>query len=275
MSILIVCIYVDDLIFTGNSEVQIMSFKESMKKEFEMTDLGLMHYFLGIQVSQSEHEVTLSQGKYAQDLLKRFNMANSAELSTPAEYGITAHKDTTGQDVEANIFRSLVGSLMYLCATRPDITYSVSLISKYMEKPKRSHWEMAKRILRYIKGTLNQGLIYKRNETFMLQGYCDSNYGGDPDDGRSTGGYMFKMGDSIISWQSKKQNVVALSSTEAEYMALCAAGCQALWLRGILDQLLQKQMKSCPRDQEADILTKALQVGRFRELKIKAGVGNV
>ncbi|KAK1421784.1 hypothetical protein QVD17_24412 [Tagetes erecta] len=313
---------VDDLIFVSNSENKITLFKESMKKEFEMMDLGLMHYFLGLEVKQEEGRISISQGKYARDLLKRFNMEHASEISTPMEFGIKVTKDETRTEVDNGLYRSMVGSLMYLCGTRPDLTYAMSLISQYMENPKTSHWELGKRILKYVKGTLDHGLIYKRCSEFKLCSFTDSDYGGNLDDGRSTGGYIFKIGDSTISWQSKKQNVVALSSTEAEYMALSVAGCQAIWLAGILEQLQQpiahhiqiwcdnksaialsanpvyhgcskhiiikyhfiRELVSTKeilvdyattKDQEADILTKSLQVGRFRELKAKIGVERI
>lgn len=126
---------------------------------------------------------------------------------------------------------------MYLTATRPDITYSVSLISRFMESSRIDHWEAGKRILRFVKGSIDHGITYSRTKDFKLKGFSDSDFGGNLDDSRSTAGYVFNMGTGVVSWQSKKQNVVALSTAEAEYMSLSIAGCQALWIRSILKEL--------------------------------------
>lgn len=242
--ILIICLYVDDLVFTGNSEEMVREFKESMKTEFEMTDMGLLHYFLGIEVKQEQKRISISQHRYAKELLKRFNMVGSSPVSTPMEFGSKFSKNTFEDNVNPSLYRSMVGSLMYLTATRPDIMFSVSVISRFMENSKKSHWEAGKHILRYINGTLNHGLIYTRTEDASLRGFSDSDYGGCIDDSKSTTGYVFNLGSGAISWQTKKQNVVALSSAEAEYISLSMAGCQALWLRGILVTLGKYQINA-------------------------------
>jgi hypothetical protein len=151
--ILIVCLYVDDLIFTGNDLEMFEKFKKSMKIEFEMTDLGLMHYFLGIEVVQSVDGYFIYQKKYLQELLNRFQMQDCNPVNTPFEYGLKLNKDPEGKKVDSTLFKQIVGSLMYLTATRPDIMYVVSLISRYMESPTEMHLLAAKRILRYLQGT--------------------------------------------------------------------------------------------------------------------------
>jgi hypothetical protein len=139
------------------------------------------------------------------------------------------------------MFRSLVGNLMYLTATRPDIMFAVSLISRFMEAPYSEHWEAAKRILRYVKGTTDYGIFYQANVPITLFGYTDSDLAGSVDDSKSTSGYAFSIGSGVICWSSKKQPIVALSTTEAEYIAASFAGCQIVWLRGILENLNHKQ----------------------------------
>ncbi|XP_021992050.1 secreted RxLR effector protein 161-like [Helianthus annuus] len=208
-----------------------------MKEEFEMTDLGVLHYFLGIEVNYKEGNIILSQQKYARNLLDKFNMRDCNSISTPMEYGLRLTKEDPEESVDQNMYRSLVGCLMYLTNTRPDILFVVSRISRFMERPKKSHWESGKRILRYVKGTLNHGIIYSKGSRGKLTGYSDSDYAGDINDSKSTSGYVFHLGSGAIAWQSKKQKVVSLSSTEAEYIALLMAGCQALWLKGILNDL--------------------------------------
>ncbi|KAA0038926.1 integrase [Cucumis melo var. makuwa] len=234
---LIVSLYVDDLLFTGNDKFLCDDFKNSMKNEFEMSDMGLIHYFLGIEVNQNEGEIVISQQKYAHDLLKKFRMENASPCNTPMDANLKLCKDDIGEAVDPSLYRSLVGSLMYLTATRPDILFAVSMLSRFMTNPKRSHWEAGKRVLRYILGTINFGIYYKKVSESVMFGFCDSDWGGNVDDHKSTSGYVFSMGSGVFSWTSKKQSVVALSTTEAEYISLAAAGCQALWLRWMLKEL--------------------------------------
>ncbi|WOG92362.1 hypothetical protein DCAR_0311626 [Daucus carota subsp. sativus] len=164
-------------------------------------------------------------------------MEECKPVSTPAEASIKLRVDSTRESVNPTLFKSLVGSLRYLTFTRPDIMYAVGLVSRYMEKPKQDHFMAAKRILRYIKGTLNHGLFYTHSQDSKLVGYSDSDYGGDLDDGKSTSGYAFHIGSAIFSWSSKKQQTVALSTCEAEYIAAAGAACQAIWLSYILGEL--------------------------------------
>ncbi|XP_021985447.1 secreted RxLR effector protein 161-like [Helianthus annuus] len=212
---MVICLYVDDLIIASDSLQMINQLKDSMKKVFEMTDLGVLHYFLGMEVKYKEGNIALSQQKYAKGLLKKFNREKCNTISTPMEYGERLSKNDLEDEVNENLYRSLVGCLMYLTNTRPDIMFAVSKISRFMEKPKRSHWEAGKRILRYIKGTINHGIIYSKGSKGKLVWFSDNDYAGNIDDSQSTSGYIFHLGSGAIAWQSKKQKVVALSSTEA------------------------------------------------------------
>ncbi|KAG6510578.1 hypothetical protein ZIOFF_028603 [Zingiber officinale] len=154
--------YQDDLIFTGTDDFLFQEFKKSMMVEFEMSDLGMMHYFLGMEVVQSTKGIFISQKKYVQEILDRFQMKDCNPVSTPTEFGLKLNKDHEGKKVDSTIYKQIVGSLMYLTATRPDIMYSVSLISRYMENPTEIHLLAAKRILRYLQGTKDFGLFYKK-----------------------------------------------------------------------------------------------------------------
>ncbi|XP_042441388.1 uncharacterized mitochondrial protein AtMg00810-like [Zingiber officinale] len=171
--ILLVCLYVDDLIFTSNNISMIREFKQSMEKEFEMTDLGLMRYFLGIEVQQREEGIFVSQEKYAKEILKKFSMEDCYAMDTPVEYGIRMTKDGKGKLVNPTYYKSLVGCLMYLTCTRPDILFGVGLISRYMETPKTSHLYAAKRILKYIKGAIDYGLLYSSTKDVEFFGFSD------------------------------------------------------------------------------------------------------
>ncbi|KAL3741671.1 hypothetical protein ACJRO7_017180 [Eucalyptus globulus] len=168
-------------------------------------------------------------------------MKDCNPVNTPVEFGLKLYKDHEGRKVDNTLYKQIVGSLMYLTATRPDIIYYVSLISRYMENPTQMHLLAAKRILRYLQGTRDFGLFYKNGEKSDLLGFTDSDYAGDQDDRRSTSGYAFMFGTGAISWSSKKQPIVTLSSTEAEFVAATASACQAIWLRRILEELQFKQ----------------------------------
>ncbi|KAG6502423.1 hypothetical protein ZIOFF_042316 [Zingiber officinale] len=150
-------------------------------------------------------------------------------------------RNPEGRKIDNTIYKQIIGSLMYLTATRPDIMHAVSLISRYMESPKEIHLQAAKRIFRYLKGTIEYGLFYKKNEKSDLIGFTDSDYAGDLDDRKSTSGYIFMISSAAISWCSKKQPIVTLSTTEAEFVATTVCASQAIWLKNILEELYFKQ----------------------------------
>ncbi|CAJ2653193.1 unnamed protein product [Trifolium pratense] len=241
--ILIVSLYVDDLIYTGNDLLLMNEFKTSMQKEFSMTDLGKMKFFLGVEVIQSEEGIYISQQKYAAEVLGRFGMENCNSVCSPIVPGCKLDKDEDGDATDAREYKQIVGSLMYLLATRPDLAYSVCLVARYMERPTNMHLTAVKRILRHLKGTLTNGIMYRcdTEKGFELVGWSDSDYAGDVNDRKSTTGFVFMLGSGAISWSSKKQPIVTLSTTEAEYVAAAACACQAVWLRSILSYLLKNQ----------------------------------
>ncbi|XP_026400064.1 uncharacterized protein LOC113295948 [Papaver somniferum] len=199
-----------------------------MTKHFEMTDMGLMSYFLGLEVMQTTEGIFISQKKFAGDILRRFKMEFCNPIKTPVEARSHLSKAGNGELVNASTYRSLVGSLRYLTNTRPDIVFGVGFISRFMETPSQDHLQAAKRILRYVKGTQSHGLFYTSAKTCNLVGYSDSDWAGDVEDRKSTSGFVFHMGSSVVSWSSKKQQVVALSTTEAEYMAAASSASQAV-----------------------------------------------
>lgn len=240
-NILIVSIYVDDLIYTSDDKGLMIEFKKSMMQAFDMTDLGKMRFFLGIEVLQKPEGVFMCQRKYAADILKKFAMDECKPMKSPIVPGSKINKDVDGVGVDETYFKQIVGSLMYLTSTRPDIMFGVSLISRYMSKPTELHMQVAKRILRYLKGTINYGIFYKKGGEEKLLGFTDSDYAGDEDDSKSTSGYIFKMNSGAVSWMSKKQPIVTLSTTEAEFVAAAASACQAIWMRRVLRNLSYDQ----------------------------------
>ena len=241
--VLLVCVYVDDIIYTSSSISLIEDFKKKMMTEFDMTDLGLLHYFLGLQVKQSCDGIFVSQEKYALDLLKKFHMQKCKVFATPMNVNEKLSMDDGSAKADEKQFRSMVGSLMYLTHTRPDIMFAVGLVSRFMHNPSMHHLGTAKRILRYIRATTNYGIWYKPVANSNLIGFCDSDWAGFIDDRKSTSGFIFSLGSGAISWSSKKQASTALSSTETEYIAVASATCQAIWMRRILEDLHQKQEK--------------------------------
>ena len=209
----------DGLIFTGNNPNMFEEFKKAMIKEFEMSDIGLMSYYLGIEVKQKEDGIFISQQRYAKEMLKKFKMDGCKPISTLVECGLKLTMFDGEEKVDATNFKSLVGSLRYLTCTRPDILYATGLISRHMENQTITHLKAAKRILRYIKGTSHLGLWFSSDKDYKLVSYSDSDWAGDGDDRKSTTGFVFFMGNTSFTWMSKKQPIVALSTYEAEYVA--------------------------------------------------------
>ena len=173
---LMVFLYVDDLIFTGNSTSMCDEFKRNLICEFEMIDMGLLHFFLGIEVKQQDG-IFISQKKYANNILKRLKMKSATPLYTLMEVGLKLSKSENEESVDRIIYRSLVSSLMYLTATRSNLMFAVSMLSRFMESPKKSHWEAGKSVLRYLCGNINKGIHYKSVKDSTLISYCDSDWG--------------------------------------------------------------------------------------------------
>ena len=197
---LLVFLYVDDLIFTENSLRMFQNFKDSMVREFKMMDIGLMSYYLGIEVKQAEGGIFMSsQEAYSKSILKKFNMKKCNPVSTPVDCDIKLSKHDEGSNVDPTYFKSLVGSLRYLTCTRPDILYGVGLVSQYMEEPKTTPLLAVKRILHYIKDTTSYRLYYSSIDDFQLMRYTYSDWEGDLDERKSTSGYVLFMENTTFS----------------------------------------------------------------------------
>ncbi|XP_026428206.1 uncharacterized protein LOC113324080 [Papaver somniferum] len=232
----VLLLYVDDIILTGSSEYFITSLINQKKTEFAIKDLGDLYYFLGIeaQFSSSRDTLTLAQKKYIVDLLVKENMTDCKSCSTPvsSEKRVSVHNGEPLPD--ALDFRSLVGGLQYLTLTGPDITFVVNYISQFMHSPTTTHMLLVKRVLRYLKGTLGSGIIIQSGDISKLTSYSDSDWDGCPDTRRSTSGYCVFLGNSLVSWSSKKQPTVSKSFIEAEYKALSVLVAEVMWLSGLL-----------------------------------------
>jgi len=229
--ILLVQIYVDDIIFGATNESLCKEFSKLMTNEFEMSMMGELNYFLGLQVKQMDKGTFVSQHKYCKELLKRFEMENSKEMATPMSTSEHLDKDEKGKEVDIKKYRGMIGSLLYLTASRPDIMFSVCMCARFQSCPKESHLKCVKRIMKYLVGTINVGLWYPKGSPLTLVGYSDSDFAGCKLDRKSTSGTCHLLGSSLVSWFSRKQVSVALSTTEAEYVAAGSCCAQTLWMR--------------------------------------------
>lgn len=194
-----------------------------------------------MEIKQSQDEVFICQKKYAREILKKFHMEDCKSVSTPMNQKEKLSKEDETEKVDEAYFRGLIGCLMYLTATRPDILNAVSILSRFMHCASEIHLKAAKRVVRYIKGTINFGIKFKKSKEFKLFGFSDSDWAGSIDDMKSTSGYCFCFGSGVFSWSSKKQETVAQSTAEAEFVAATSAVNQALWLRKILSDLHLEQ----------------------------------
>jgi len=227
--IAILAVYVDDIIITGDDEVEVKRLKENLSKEFEVKDLGQLRYFLGIEVARSQKGILLTQRKYVLDLLNETGMLGCRPASYPIDPN---HKlcAESGDPVNKDRYQRLVGRLIYLCHTRPDISYAVSVVSRYMHDPRSGHLDAVYRILRYLKSSPGKGLMFKSFGHLNVEGYCDADWASYLDDRRSTSGYCVFVGGNLISWRSKKQSVVSRSTAEAEYRAMSLTVSEMLWV---------------------------------------------
>ncbi|KAK2419944.1 putative mitochondrial protein [Trifolium repens] len=229
-------IYVDDIVFGGMSNTMVQHFVQQMQSEFEMSLVGELTYFLGLQIKQMDDTIFISQSKYARNIIKKFGMDNATHKRTPAPTHLKLTKDEKGISVDQSLYRSMIGSLLYLTASRPDITYAVGVCARYQADPKVSHLTQVKRILKYVNGTSDYGIMYSHCENSTLYGYCDADWAGSADDRKSTSGGCFFLGTNLISWFSKKQNCVALSTAEAEYVAAGSSCSQLVWMKQMLKE---------------------------------------
>lgn len=239
---ILVGVYVDDLLITGYNPEEIDVFKRRMMKEFEMSDLGLLSYYLGIEVNQQKEGIQLKQAGYAKKVLMQFGLTDCNHTRLPMQPKSYLHKDSDGQEVDTMEYRRVIGCLRYLLHTRPHLSYSVGVLSRFVERPTVMHQSAVKQVLRYLKGTLNWGLFYPANGgDVVLTGYSDNDLAGNLDDRKSTAGMAFYLNDALVSWNSQKQKTVALSSCEAEFMAATTAACQAIWIGNLMAELLNKE----------------------------------
>lgn len=229
-----ICIYVDDGLIFAKNEMSITTVMDEIAKQFEIKIEPAENY-IGFEITQNDDgSISIGQSAYIRNILRRFNMEECKAVSVPMQPGNTLEPVDECASVP---YRELIGSLIFLATTaRPDITFAVSYLSRFMSRFNEEHWNAAKYILRYLNGTIDLGITYAPGPLNMI-GYVDADYAGDKSDFKSTSGYAFNINGSAISWASQKQPIIALSSTEAEYIALCAAATESIWLSRFLEEL--------------------------------------
>ena len=227
----IIGVYVDDLVILSDEDAELLNVKEMLSGRFSMKDMGQLHYCLGMSVQQGEGRLKLSQNAYVEQILRKFGMHNCNPASTPMATDVKLQKDDGSTSTDERMYQSIIGSLMYLAtATRPDISYAVGALSQFNSCPTKTHLTAAKRVLRYLKGTMDVGIVYGEVGS-ELTGYADASWADQLDDRHSTSGAVFLVSGGPISWISRRQSVVALSTAEAEYIALFEAVKEAVWLK--------------------------------------------
>ncbi|GJV75684.1 putative ribonuclease H-like domain-containing protein [Tanacetum coccineum] len=229
--ILLVQVYVDDIIFGSTKKELCTEFEKLMHKKFQMSSMGELTFFLGLQVTQKDDGIFISQDKYVDEILKKFGFSTVKTASTPMETLKPLMKDENAEDVDVYLYRLMIGSLMYLASSRPSIMFVVCACARFQVTPKVSHLHAVKRIFRYLKGQPKLGLWYPKDSPFYLEAYSDSDYAGASLDRKSTTRGCQFLGSRLISWQCKKQTVVSNSTTEAEYVTASSCCGQVLWIQ--------------------------------------------
>ncbi|RVW18959.1 Retrovirus-related Pol polyprotein from transposon RE1 [Vitis vinifera] len=266
-------VYVDDMVVTGTDPEERKALQNYLSREFEMKDLGHLKYFLGIEVSRSSEGIFLSQRKYALDLLQETGMSGCQPVNAPIEEGLKLCVESNQVSTNKGRYQRLVGRLMYLAHTRPDLAYTLSVVSQYMHNPGEQHMNAVMRILRYLKNAPGKGILFAKNVNHQsIEVYTDVVWAGAVDDRRSTSGYFTFVGGNLVTWKSKKQNVVARSSAEAEFRGMALGLCEALWLRLLLQDLgyLSRQpiRLFCDNKAACDIAHNPVQHDRTKHVEV-------
>lgn len=232
-----ILLYVDDIAITASSNTLLQRMIQALKQQFPMTDLGKFRHFLGIKADYNAAGLFLSQSLYAQEIIERAGMADAKPIATPVDLKAKLSTDDGDPIADPTSYHSLAGALQYLTFTRPNIAYAVHQVCIYMHNPRTPHLHALKRIIRYVKGSINHGMQLVRGSATSLTAYSDADWGGCPDTRRSTSGYCVFLGPNLVSWSAKRQPTVSRSSSEAEYKAVANAVAELTWLRNLMTEL--------------------------------------
>ncbi|XP_070009738.1 uncharacterized protein [Nicotiana sylvestris] len=228
-NLLVVQIYVDDIIFGATTDRMSKDFAKLMGSEFEISMMGELNFFLGLQIKQSLNGTMIHQQKYTKELIKKFKMEESKEIDTPFATTTKLDIDEPGSSVDQKLYRGMIGSLLYLTTSRPDIIFSVGLCARFQANPKESHLTVVKRILRYLKGTTDLCLWYSKGSNFDLVGYADADYAGFLVDRKNTSGMAHFLGSCLVSWATKKLSMLKLSMLLLLPVVLNCCGSNNIW----------------------------------------------
>ena len=243
-----------------------------MKRQFEISMMGELNYFLGLQAKQMDKGIFISQSKYARDLVKKFGLKNSKHARTPMSTSLNLSKDASGKNVDQTFYRNMMSSLFYLTASRPDIAFSVSICAHFQACPKESHLFAVKRIIKYVNGTFRYSIQITLDTNADITGYIDANQAGSSVNRKSTSGGCFYVGNNLVAWHSKKQNAISLSIAEAEYIAAGSCCTQLLWMKQILSEygLVQNVMTLfCDNMSVINISKNPVQHSRIKHIDIQ------
>ncbi|XP_057956674.1 uncharacterized mitochondrial protein AtMg00810-like [Malania oleifera] len=232
------------MVITGNDPDCVAELKSVLDAKFGIKDLGSLKYFLGLEIARSKKGINLNQRKFALNILKETGMRGCKPINSPMEQQLKLSKDSRDLFTDLNKYRRLIGKLMYLTLSIPNLTYAINRLSQFLAKPRHPHMQAATRILQYIKGTSGQGVFLPVDSDLQLKAYYDVNWAGCPDTRRSLTGYCFFLGNALISWRSKKQSMVSRSSAEAEYRSMASTTYEVTWLLYLLKDLQVKHDKS-------------------------------
>ena len=233
----VLAVYVDDILLTGSDAAEVAATKVYLHQHFVTRDLSPPRYFLGLEIAYRRDQMVLCQRKYALDLLEETGMLGCKPIASPMETNIDWLNKSTALLEDAGLYRRLVGKLIYLTVTRPDIAYAVSVLSQFMQVPRVVHLDGVYRVLAYIKRAPGKGLLYQKQGHLMVEAYSDAGYAGDKADRKSHGRYATYVGGNLVTWRSQKQSVVSRSTAESEYRAMADTTAEMLWLRSLLIEL--------------------------------------
>nr|GEW26011.1 hypothetical protein [Tanacetum cinerariifolium] len=267
--------HVHDIIFTSTNTAMCDEFDNQMTNKFKMSMMGQMTFFLGLQISQSPKGIFINQSKYASKIIKKYGLNSTDSVDTPMIENIKLDEDLQGKQVDTILYRGMIRSSMYLTASRPDLSYDVCLCARYQTKPTKKHLQAVKQIFQYYKGTINMGLWYLKDTDMSLTAYADADHAGYQDTRRSTSGSAQILGEKLVSWSSKKQKTTAISSTQAEFIALSRAKHIDVPYHFIKEQVKNGIVELYfiqIEYQLADIFTKPLPRERFNFLIDKLGM---
>ena len=239
----ILILYVDDLLVTGSNSSRCKWLHQQLMNKFDMTNLGNASYYLGVEITRTQSGTFLSQQNYARSILEEFGLTECNPLSVPLQEALKLRLWVEADMVDAGHYRKLVGKLIYLTNTRPDIKFAVGALSRYMASPREPHLQAAKQVLRYIRGTLDFGILYIKGESSVIFGFTDSDWGTDPDDSKSISAYIFQSAGGPVTWCSRKQDMVATSSTDAETRAVAEGIREAIWIRTLIQRIEGREIE--------------------------------